>query len=288
MIEIYLFLAAFPVQILAMSVLYPVRFGGLIRARLANIPAARLADLYPGVDLGHAHERFLAWYGVANTVVAVLGLVLLGWFVRHTQQPDWDPGAVGGLITAYFVLQNSPIILMAWFTTRFNKVHRRSLPDGKRKANLQRRGLFDFVSPLTVVLASLSFLLFVAFNFYIAQDPFPGYAGPLVNIGIVALMYVLFAFAVYWVLYLRKKDPLETHATRMRMIGGVVNCCAWMCILIPIFGSLSFAKKVLDVATWGPFAGTLCFVILGLLNLRFVAPPRQPEADGLGSSPVHQ
>ena len=30
------------------------------------------------------------------------------------------------------------------------------------------------------------------------------------------------------------------------------------------------------------------FLILGLINLRLIAPPRQPEVDGLGSSPVHQ
>jgi hypothetical protein len=288
MIEVYLFLAVFPVQILAMSVLYPVRFARLIRAGVANISAARLAELYPGVDVWHAHESFLARYRVANGVVAVLGLLLLGWFVSHMQQPDWDAGAVGGMITAYFFLQNLPTLLMTWFTVRFNKVHRRSPLDGKRKASLQRRAPFDFVSPLTVVLACLSFFQFVAFNFYVARDPFPGYAGPAVNIGIVTLMYVVFGFAVYWVVYLRKKNPLETHAARMRVIGGVVNCYVWMCIVVPIFLSLSFAQKLLDVPTWGPFAGTVSFLILGLINLRLIAPPRQPEADGLGSRPVHQ
>jgi hypothetical protein len=289
MIEVYLFLAVFPVQILTMSVLYPVRVTRLVRATLANISAERVAELYSGVDVGHAHARFLARYRTANTVVTVLGLLLLGWFIRYMQQPDWDAGAVGAMLTGYFLLQNFPIILLAWFTTSFNKVHRRSSPGGKRKAILQRRGLFDFVSPLTVVLGVLSLLLFAAFNFYIAQDPFPGYAGPFVNIGIVTLMYVLLGAVVYWLLYGRKVDPLQTHVDRMRMISGVANCYAWMCVLLPLLLSLSFARKLLDLPTWGPLAGSLSFLILALLLLSgFIARPRQPETDGLGSSPVHQ
>jgi hypothetical protein len=286
MIEVYLFLAMFPMQILGMSVLYPVGLTRQIRTGLKNIPAERLAELYPGVDVGQAHERFLVRYRAANTVVVVLGLLLLGWFISYMQRPDWDGGAVGGIITAYFLLQNFPIVLIAWFTTRFNKVHRRVLPEAKRKATLQRRGLFDFVSPLTVFLVVLSYFQFVAFVFYVARHPFPGFGGPFLNIGILSLTYILLGAVVY-LLYRRKKDPLQTHADRMRMIRGVANFYAWMCILSPIFGSLSVARNLLDLKTWGPFAGTVCFLIITLLLLRTVtAPPRQPETDGLGASPV--
>ena len=287
MIEVYLFLAMFPVQILGMSVFFPVRLTRLIRTGLKNIPAERLAELYPGVDVGQAHERFLARYRAANTVVAVLGLLLLGWFISTMQRPGWDEGAVGGMVTAYCLLQNSPIFLIAWFTTRFNKVHRRLLPQAKRKAILQRRGLFDFVSPFTVLLAILAYFQFVAFMFYVARHPFPGFGGPFANIGILSLGYILLGAFVMYLLYGRKRDPLQTHADRMRMISGVANFYAWMLIVTSIFLSLNIAQKLLDLEKWGPFAGTVFFLILTLLLLRTVtAPPRQPEADGLGSSPV--
>jgi len=287
MIEVYLFLAMFPLQILGMSVLYPVRLTRLIRTALKNVPAERLAELYPGVDVGQAHERFLARYRVANTVVAVLGLLLLGWLISYMQRSGWDEGAVGGMATAYFLLQFSPIILIAWFTIRFNKVHRRLLPEAKRKAILQRRGLFDFVSPITIFLVILSYFQFVAFVFYVARHPFPGFGGPFLNIGILSLTYILLGGFVMYLLYGRKRDPLQTHADRMRMIRGVANFYAWMLILSPISVSLSIAQKLLDLEKWGPFAGTVFFLIVTLLNLRTMTPrPRQPEAHGLGSSPV--
>jgi len=231
MIEVYLFLAMFPVQILGMSVLYPVLFSRFIRAGLKNIPAERLRELYPGVDVGRAHERFLARYRTANTVVAVLGLLLLGWFISYMQRSNWDAGAVGGMLTAYFLLQCFPIILIAWFKTKFNKVHRRLLPEAKRKALLQRRGLFDFVSPFTVFLVIVAYFQFVAFMFYVARHPFPGFGGPFSNIGILSLLYILLGAVVMYFLYGRKRDPLQTHADRMRMIRGVANYYAWMLIL---------------------------------------------------------
>jgi hypothetical protein len=287
MIEVYLFLAMFPVQILGMSVLYPVLFTRFIRTGLKNVPAERLAELYPGVDVGQAHERFIARYRAANTVVVALGLLLLGWFISYMQRPDWNAGEVGGIITAYFMLQNFPIILIAWFTNRFNKVHRRLLPEAKRKAILQRRGLFDFVSPLTVLLAILAYFQFVGVMFYIAQHPFPRFAGPFANIGILSLGYILLGAIVMYLLYGKKKNPLHRHADRIRIISGVANYYAWILILTSIFMSLQVARKLVDLETWGPFAGIVFFLIITLLNLRtMTAPPRQPEADGPGSSPV--
>jgi hypothetical protein len=287
MIEVYLFLAVFPVQILGMSVLYPVLLTRQIRTGLKNIPAERLAELYPGVDVSQAHERFIARYRAVNTVVAVLGLLLQGWFISYMRRPNWDLGAVSGMGTAYCLLQYFPIILIAWFTTRFNKVHRRLLPKAKRKAVLQRRGLFDFVSPFTVLLAILAYFQFVAITFYVARHPFPGFGGPFANIGIVTLMYILLGTFVMYLLYSRKRDPLQTHADRIRMIRGVVNFYAWICILMSVLLSFSIAQKLLDLETWGPFAGTVYFLIVTLFILRTVtAPPRQPGADGLGSSSV--
>ena len=179
--------------------------------------------------------------------------------------------------------------MIAWFTIRFDKVHRRLLREPKRRAILQRRGVFDFVSPLTAFLVILAYFQFVAFMFYVARHPFPGFGGPFANIGIVSLGYILLGAVVMYLLYGKKIDPLQTHADRMRMIRYVVNFYAWMCILSTIFVSLTVARQLLHLETWGPFAGTVFFSILTLLNLRIgrlTPPPRQPEADGLGSSPV--
>jgi hypothetical protein len=287
MIEAYAFLAAFTAQILVVSVLYPAWFIRYVRVQTTRFPAERFAQLYPGVDLSLVRERFLTRFRALTTGVAVLGLLLLGWLFSYTRRPDWDDGPVELLVTVYFMAaQMLPIFLAVWLGVRFHKEHKRALPEGKRTATLQRRGLFDFVSPFIVFVAVLSYFLFAAFVIYIRQHPFSGFAG-LINIGAITLVYALNAFVVYMMLYGRNRNPLETHAGRLHTIGLTVKSSVYSCIVIVVYLSLNFSLGLLDLQRWEPFALSIFFVITALLaSMGLTAPPRRPEADGLGSSPI--
>ena len=145
MVEAYAFLAAFTLQILVMSVLLPAWFVRYLRAQVTSFPE-RVAQLYPGVDVLHAQARFLTQYRALTTGIAVLGLLLLGWLFSYMRRPEWDDGPVQVLVTVYFLVALMlPLLFWAWVGIRFNKKHKRALPEGKRTAILQRRGLFDFV-----------------------------------------------------------------------------------------------------------------------------------------------
>jgi len=283
MIEVYAFLAMFTTQILAMSVLYPAWFIRYLRLQATSIPAERLAQLYPGVDFSLAQERVLTQYRALNTAIAALGLLLLGWLFSYMRRPDWDDRPVEALTAVYFVVQMLlPLCLVVWLRVRFNKVHKRSLPLRKRKAILQRRALFAFVSPSVVFLAILSYFLFAAFVIYFQQHPAPGFVG-LINIGAITLVYALQAFIVYAMLYGKKANPFDTHAGRVRTIGLVVKSCVYSCIACVAFLSLNFTLGLLGQHRWEPFALSVFFVITALLSLMgMMAPPRTPAADGLG------
>ena len=287
MIEAYAFLVVFTVQILAISVLHPAWFTSCVRVRAMSIPAEHFAQLYPGVDRSVSLERFLTLYRVLNMGIAVLGLLLLGWLFNYMRHPDWDDGPVETLVSVYFAAQVMlPLCLIAWIAVRYRKVLKHSLAEGKRKAVLQRRGLFDFVSPFVVFLAVLSYFLFAAFVIYILQDPFPGFAD-YISIGSITLVYALNAFGVYTMLYGRKKNPLATYADRVRAIGLGVKASIYSCIACTVFVSLNFTLVLLDLQRWEPFALSVFFVTCALLCfMSLAAPPRQPEADGLRSSPV--
>ena len=278
MIEAYAFLAAFTVQILVVSVLLPAWFIRYVRVQTASIPAERLAELYPGVDLGHARERGLTQYRALTLGIAVLGLLLLGWLFSYMRRPNWDEGKVDVLVTVYFLAAYLlPFVLFGWAGVRFNKEHKRSLPEGKRTAILQRRGLFDFVSPFIVFLAVFSYFLFAAFVIYIRQHPFPGFAG-LINLGALTLVYALNAFVVYMTLYGKKKNPFETHAGRLHAIGLTVKSSVYSCIVIVVYLSLNFSLRLLDLKRWEPFSLSIFFALCALVaSMGFAAPLRKPD-----------
>jgi hypothetical protein len=235
MIAVYAFLAAFTLQILVVSVLLPAWFIRYIRVQTMGLPAERLAQMYPGVDLRSFQERFLTQYRALITGLAVFGLLLLGWLFSYMRRSDWDEGPVEVLVTVHFLAAYMlPFAFLVWAGVRFNKKHKRAVTEAKRTAVLQRRGLFDFVAPSAVFLAVLSYVLFAAFVIYIRQHPFPGFAG-LITLVAVTLIYAVNAATVYWMLYGTKSNPFETHAGRLHTIGLAVKSSVYSCIVIVVW-----------------------------------------------------
>jgi hypothetical protein len=281
MIETYGFLAVFTVQVLAMSVWYPARFSRYVRVQANSLPAERLAQLYPGVDLKLSTERFLTRYRAVNMGIAVLGLLLLGGLFYYMRRLDWKDERVIALSAAYFMMQMLPLMFVSWLGFRLNKVHKRSLLEGKRKATLQRRGLFDFISPFVVFLAVSSYFLVVAFVMYFQREPFPGFG----LIGVLTLTYASQAFVVYWTLYGKKANPLVTHAGHLHNIGLAVKTIVYGCILCSLFFAFVFAVDLLDLKRWVPLAQSVCLLITTFLLLMGLSTPaREPEAAGPGGS----
>jgi hypothetical protein len=281
-LEAYAFLAVFTVQILAISVLHPAWFSRYLRVRALSFSAERFAELYPGLDRSVSLRRFLALYRVLNLGIALLGASLLAWLFGYVRRPDWDDGPVEALVGAYFALQMvAPLSLVAWSGIRYSKVLKHALAQGKRRALLERRGLFDFVSPFVVALAIASYFLFVAFVIHIQQDPFPGFAG-YVNIAVVTLLYAVNAFGVYTMLYGRRKSALETHAERVRAIGLGVKALVYSCIACAAFMSLDFTLVLLDLQRWEPFA--LSIFLVNCAFTCFMGLTAPPEALGPGPS----
>jgi hypothetical protein len=289
MIEAYAFLAAFAVQILAATVLYPVRLIKYVRGWARDFGSERFAQLYPDVDYSSWVARFVTGYRAANIALAVLGLLLLGWLFTRIQQPDWA-GEVTGPAVMYFVLQMSPLALTALYAVvRYHKVLMQPSQESKRKATLQRRGLFDFVAPSVVYLAVLSYFLFVVYGIWLdlyVYDNTSLSKHCLKAIVSVTLVYALNAFVIYKYLYGRR-NPLVNHEGRVHSIGVTVKSGVYGSIAIAWFISIFGTLGQPGLQEWRPFALIVFLVATMHLSLISVtAPPRKPEADGLGESPV--
>jgi hypothetical protein len=276
MIEAYAFLAAFTVQILVVSVLHPMWLARYVRAK-AEVQL-------PDWDR-KSRDRSLTLLRVVNAGIAMLGLVLLGWLFTHIRSPDWDVGRVTRLLCGYVVLQILPFAVVsligAWGK---RKALTRSPPEARRTASLQRRGLFDLVSPLIVFLCIAFYFLFAAFVVYIQHRGLPGFAGYRL-LGAVTLIYALNGFVAYTLLYRRKKWPLETNAYRAHAVGVQVKIVFYTSIAVIVFLSLTITLRLLNMLRWVPFELSVYFVLSMLLtSMMLFALRRQAEADRLATS----
>jgi len=287
MIEAYAFLAAFAVQILAASILYPARIITYVRGWARDFGSERFAQLYPGVDYSRWVGRFVAGYRAASIVIAVLGLLLLGCMFTRIQQPGWA-GEVTVPAVIYFFLQMSPLALIALYTiVRYHKVLTQRSQESKRKATLRRRGLFDFVSPFVVYFAVLSYFLFVVYaiwlDLYIYDNTSLSRRCLKVLVA-VTLVHALNAFFIYKHLYGRK-NPLVNDEGRVHTIGVSVKAGVYGSIAIAWFMSIFGTLGQPGLREWRPFALIVFFVATAIITLMgSTAPPRKPDQDELGSS----
>jgi len=290
MIETYAFLAMFAVQILAVSVLYPEWMIREFRKKAAEFPAERLAALDPSFDYSKIIERHVTLLRVLSAVTAVFGVLLMGWLFSYMQRPDWDVGTQREWVIYYGMLQVLATGLISTHALKYSKLLE-PLRERKRKAILQRRGLFDFVSPSIVFIAVLSYFLYVSSMFYLARNPLLGFSGykGYTSIISITLVYALYAFIVYRTLYSRKVNPLETHEARAREIGLIVRMLIYFCIAFVVLPATGTVLTLLDLPRWRPILTSLFFILFPLLTFAaYKAPPRRPDSNDGFSGDISQ
>lgn len=283
MIEMYGFIAAFTAQIIFFSVLGPLRLIDVLREQIQRFVAEQSPPVDPAaVSLVDRRLRLLRWLGLGTSII---GVALLVAVIRYMLRPDWTDGPLEAIVAIYVGVQILPTLLAVRTAGRFHRVLKRSLPAQKRKALLQPRGLFDFVSRSAVALAGLVYLLYLALLAYIERHPFPGFAGLPVNAAAVAFMYAAMALTIF--LTLRKMDssPLQGRDDRVRAVGVAVQVCVYAAIVGVLNISMNMALILLDQQRWEPAFGSIGLILVGvLMRAALKEQLRIPAAEGAATS----
>lgn len=264
MFEMYGFIAAFAAQVLFFSVLGPLRLVDGLRAQIAQF----IAERAPVIDTSAAARvdrrlRLLQRLGLGTAVVGVLLLVAM---IRYMLRPDWTDGPLEVVVPVYFLVQVLPTFLAVVTAARFHEVLKRALPAEKRKALLQRRGLFDFVPRSAVALAILVYALHIALLAYVERNPFPHFAGLLTNAALVTLLYAVMAAGIYVTIRKMGASPLQGREERMRSASIAVQVGVYSCIVGVANISMNMALILLDEQRWEPAFGSIGLIALGLLS----------------------
>jgi hypothetical protein len=288
MIEAYAFLAAFTVQIFALSIFYPVRLIRYVRGWATNFGSERFTRLYKEVDYSKFADQFATRFRLANSIIAVIGALLLGLLYQRSMNVDWE-GEATKLTLLYFFLQMSPLIVLLFYgLLRYGTTILQPGPEAKRTATLRRRGIFDFVSPIVVVIAGLSYLLSVAFAIYVDLDV---YGNTSVSkycygaIGSITFVYTLNAFVIYKSLYGRS-NPLVTYDGRVHAMRKTVKGSVYSCIVTAWFVSLMGVLSQPAMRTWSPFALSIFLMTIVLLTFVDLNTSYKPHINELSDTQV--
>lgn len=279
MIEVYLFYPVFLAQILILSVVHPNTLARRVFAVMEEHPPETYPGLYPYAPVFCA--RLLRWYRWLNYAIAAVGLVFLAWFSRYMQKPGWDDGPVETLVSLYFFIQIIPMILGSWVLHSFNRMLRKTVDNPRKTASLERRRLFDFVSPTVVLITALLYAAFLVYLLYLHQRPFPGFAGFAVNLMVITLLYIWTFGLVYFKLFGKKAHPFQSRSEKHFAIEVTIKIAVYSCLASTVFLALNFTLVKLDLQSFEPLAISLFFVVCALLFFQGLnKPPEQLDLEG--------
>ena len=257
-----LFYAVFLSQILLISFYFPRKMLKRISYVFATYPPSQYPRLYP--EPIEYYEKAQRNYRNLNVAVLLVGLSLLAVFFGDSRSGQWD---MGNFVFPYFMIQFFPVMLLEIRSFKYYRLMRKADSRTTRKAELQPRRLFDFISPTMIGLAVLVYFAFIALILYIRQFDFPWFGGYWNIVGVTAAN-IFFAAIVAWNMYGKKRDPYQAYEDRKRQIELVVQQMVFMSIAATTFMALEVILASLDLRDLQPTVMSLYFQLIAVICLR--------------------
>jgi len=265
------FYIVFSGQIFLLSIYYPNKISRRVDYTLKNFPPATYPKLYPAYHIGYVEEeQFKLWlYKAFNYTVALLGVGIL----LAMAFSDYRPAAKGGdetFVMLYFFLQSIPLLYISLKEHKQYRLMRKTFDDKTRVAELTRRKLFDFVSPVYVVAAVLLFIAW--FIFYAASaGPVSGWeSNHYVTAVLIPGLNIFYAVTIWNYVSGAKLDPYKAPKDQLKQTESVVKVMVFSSIMVSIFLTLTQAADQYEFEVLDPvmtsFYMQLCVVFgLGLV-----------------------
>jgi hypothetical protein len=248
-------------QIVLISVVIPFWAVNRVNRMLENYPPASYAKLYP-VSLA-AINYAISTFKIMNALMVMIGLLILGFTAVNGAEElmNWDTQS---MLTITFILQLLPFLYLGLSGVKYQQLMRQVGQPSKRKAQLTRRNMMDFVPKHLLMAAFISFIAYVLMVIYIQQNPFPGFVGYW-NILFVFLLNVFYFFMIHRIISGKKMDPHQSHDDRMNHTHLVVKLLTMGAILANLFLTINLVLSVLDLRHIGDIIQSLYFQLVALM-----------------------
>jgi len=224
-------------------------------------PPSAYAKLYPKPI--EFYERGRRNYRNINLFILIAGFVILALLVANPHDVDVHNAIAMG----YFFAQMFPVLLLDLGSLKEFKLMRNANTRTTRRAELQPRRFFDFMSPVIFGIASITYIAFVLLVVYINQFGFPWFGGYL-NVVIVTAMNIFFLGIMLWHMYGKKLNPHQAYEDRVRQIKNVAKILTLTSIAATLFGALSISLSAFEVRHLLPIFMSMYFQLLAVIGLQ--------------------
>lgn len=226
-----LFYFVFLSQIILVSWYFPGKILGRVKSVLETYPPSEYPKLYPKpIEVYETGQRI---YRIINQIILVVGFILLFAVGLWDYSSD---GRISDLLPfVYFMVQMIPLMLMEVSGFAYFKLMRQADSRTRRKAELQPRRLFDYISPTMFGAAIFMNIACILYYLYIDQFQFQWGSDTFVISVTLIAMNSLFAGIIYWNLSGKKMDPYQSGKDRMRQIESTVKSLVFVSIGASIF-----------------------------------------------------
>jgi hypothetical protein len=256
-----LFYIIFISQIWLISYYYPQQVVARIKYVIKNFPPEDYSKLYP--EPPKKVESLQKTYIYFNYVVAIVGLAIMSYFGLFTS--NTTDKYLEHIPLMYGMSQFIPLILLEVLGYKQLSLMRKMDNRTNRKAILQPRRLFDYVSPILVVAAALMYVIITAFELYMTQ--FTITFDLLVKLGSITLTNILFIGITLFNLYGKKLDPFQASEDRIKQVKFSIRSLIFISIFVSLFMMAQTLVNTFDLNYLEIIINSLYFQILAIFSM---------------------
>ncbi|MCB9059691.1 MAG: hypothetical protein H6627_14090 [Calditrichae bacterium] len=229
----FLFYLVFASQVFLVSFYYPNRILERTRQVVAKFPPQSHPKLYPKPLEYYAKAQ--RNYRMINGLIFLIGLILLGTVISWDYNSGVNQKHAEAMPLFYGIVQFFPFILLELSGFKQFKLMREADKRTTRKATLQPRRLFDFISPIYIWLALITFLSYVLFELYMPDLRFHWDSDALIRISSLVVCNLLFAAIILWNIYGKKLDPYQASKDRIRQTEFTFKSLVFTSMAVSLF-----------------------------------------------------
>lgn len=218
-------------QIWFLSYYYPKQVVRRIDFVLTHCPENEYPKLYP-ISIERIKTIKLG-YQYVNHLIAFVGILIFLYFTLAVTDLNNYLNILDDIPLLFGMVQFIPLFILELLGYKHLKLMRQQNTQTNRKAELQPRRLFQFISPIYVFIAFAVYFGFIFFELYISN--FTLTFDTIIKLTAVSLVNVMFIVLALKNLYGKKCDPyLDTHE-RNKQTKFVLQSITFVSIFVSCF-----------------------------------------------------